>query len=272
MKARYFSAGGAVLSVLAASMGAVDTALAESDSPHKFSANVALTTNYMFRGVSQTNNGPAIQGGFDYEYSPFSLYAGVWASNVDSSSGSSIYVDANDPNMIVSSDDSDAEEIVLEPAGYDGASIELDLYAGWAPSWQGIDFDLGYLRYQYPKTNTSDNNTNEWHLGVSYDVKGYFTPGFTAHYSDDWYGTGDAWYYDLNLEVPLPYNFTLAGHYGWNRFDDSASNYEDYSVGISTEYMGFGFELAWVSRSDEDLCSAPFQCGDTGVLTLSKSF
>ena len=166
----------------------------------------------------------------------------------------------------------DAEEIALQPAGYDGAGMELDIYAGWAPSWKGIDFDLGYLRYQYPNTNTSENNTDEFHLGISYDVKGYFTPSYTAYYSDDWFGTGSAWYHDVSVEVPLPYNFTLAGHYGWNRFDDSSGNYEDYSVGISTEYMGFGFDLSWVSRSNEDLCSAPFQCGDTGVFTLSKSF
>lgn len=71
MKARNHAIAGATASILAASMGSMSTALAES--PHVFSANVALTTNYMFRGVSQTNNGPAIQGGFDYEYSPYNL-------------------------------------------------------------------------------------------------------------------------------------------------------------------------------------------------------
>ena len=86
----------------------------------------------------------------------------------------------------------------------------LDIYAGWAPSWKGIDFDLGYLRYQYPNTNTSENNTDEFHLGISYDVKGYFTPSYTAYYSDDWFGTGSAWYHDVSVEVPLPYDFTLA--------------------------------------------------------------
>jgi predicted porin len=270
MKARKLSIASAAAAIMAASLGSMSIALAES--PHVFSANVALTTNYMFRGVSQTNNGPAIQGGFDYEYSPYNLYAGVWASNVDSSSGAYVYEDPTTGEMTLTPQTEDAEEITLQPAGYDGASMELDIYAGWAPSWQGIDFDLGYLRYQYPNTDTSDNNTDEFHLGLSYDVMGYFTPSYTAHYSNDWFGTGSAWYHDVSVEIPLPYNFTLAGHYGWNRFDDDTGNYQDYSVGISTEYMGFGLGLSWVSRSDEDLCSAPFQCGDTGVLTLSKSF
>ena len=270
MKARSNAIAGAMASMLAASVGTMSTALA--DDPHVFSANVALTTNYMFRGVSQTNNGPAIQGGFDYEYSPYNLYVGVWASNVDSSSGSLVFEDPVTGEISLSPRTDDAEEIILEPAGYDGASMELDIYAGWRPSWQGIDFDLGYLRYQYPGTNTNENNTDEFHLGVAYDVMGYFTPSYTAYYSDDWFGGGPAWYHDLSVEIPLPYNFTLAGHYGWNRFDDSIGDYEDYSAGISTEYMGFGFDLSWVSRTDQSACGRPFQCGDTAVFTLSKSF
>lgn len=207
---------------------------------------------------------------------PYSLYIGAWASNIDGASGSSIFVNKNNRGMIVDSDHPDAEEIVLEPAGYDGAGMELDLYAGWAPSWRGIDFDLGYLRYEYPRTKTSTNNTDEYHLGISYDVLGYFTPGYTAYYSDDWFGGGSAWYHDVSVEIPLPYDFTLAGHYGWNRFDDSAGNYEDYGVGVSTEYQGLGFDLSWVDRSvdryQEEVYSAPFQYGDALVFTLSKSF
>jgi len=239
MKTLSLASACATGALLVASFGSMSLALA--DSPHSISANVGITTNYMFRGVSQTNNGPAIQGGFDYEYTPVNLYAGVWASNIDSD-------------------------------GYDGASMELDIYAGWSPSWQGVDFDIGYLRYQYPKTGTSENNTDEWHIGISYDVKGYFTPSYTAYYSDDFFGLGEAWYHDVGVEVPLPYDFTLAGHYGWNRFDDSSSNYQDYSVGISREFYGIGFDLSWVSRSDEEACGAPFQCGDTAVFTVSKSF
>ena len=215
-------------------------AAAEAESPHSLSANVAMTTNYMFRGVSQTDNGPAIQGGFDYEYTPYGLYAGVWGSNVSSE-------------------------------GYAGASMELDLYVGWKPTWDKLSFDIGYLRYQYPGTDFDDNNTNEYKLGLSYETE-YFTPGFTVSYSDDWYGTGDSWYYDLSVDIPLPYEFTLSGHYGWNRFDDSSVNYEDYKVALSREFFGFGTELAWVDRTDTDLCGAPFQCGSTAVFTVSKSF
>jgi len=188
--------------LMAASFGSMSLALA--DSPHSISANVAITTNYMFRGVSQTNNGPAIQGGFDYEYTPLNLYLGVWASNVDSSSGSYVYENPVTGEISLTPQSDDAEEITLEPAGYDGASMELDIYAGWSPSWQGIDFDIGYLRYQYPKTGTSENNTDEWHIGISYDVMGYFTPSYTAYYSDDFFGLGEAWYHDVSAHAYFP--------------------------------------------------------------------
>lgn len=252
---------------------------------HSFSANVALTSNYMFRGVSQTDNGPAIQGGFDYEYTPFGLYAGVWASNVDSSTGESIYVDPADPNTLVSPDFPDAEEIVLESPGYDGASMELDLYAGWRPNWEamgikGLDslgLDIGYIRYQYPGTGTNENNTNEWHIGISYDVNGWFTPSYQANYSEDFYGLGVAWYHDFALEIPLPYNLTLHGNYGLTRYNNSpptggGESYDDYGGGLTYSNWGFDFDISVVSRTKTELCGAPFQCGDTAVFTLSKSF
>ena len=106
MNARTITITGAAATILAVATGSVSTALAKaSESPHVFSANVALTTNYMFRGVSQTNNGPAIQGGFDYQYSPYNLYVGVWASNVDSSSGAFVYRDpTTGRNLVVAPD------------------------------------------------------------------------------------------------------------------------------------------------------------------------
>jgi uncharacterized protein (TIGR02001 family) len=227
--------------LLVASLGSMNLARAEGESPHSFSANVALTTNYMFRGVTQTENGPAIQGGFDYSYTPYNLNLGIWGSNVSSD-------------------------------GFAGANMETDFLASWTPSYDKLGVDLGYVRYQYFGTNYDDNNTNEFHLGLSYDLT-YLTPSFTVNYSDDWFGLDGAWYYDLSVEVPLPYDFTLSGHYGWNRFKGIYDlNYEDYSVGISREFFGFGFDLSWVDRSDTDDCGWPFQCGSTAVFTVSKSF
>lgn len=265
--------------LITACLGTAGLALAE-DGPHALTANVALTSNYFFRGVSQTNNGPAVQGGFDYSYKPLGLYVGLWGSNVDSSSRTSYWTlqNANGEQVLVAPDTVGAEETVLSNAGYDGASMELDIKAGWAYSFGPLGVDIGYIRYEYPMTDTNENNTNEYHAALSYDVMGYFTPKFTANYSDNFYGYKSAWYYDLTVAVPLPYEFSLAGHYGWTRYNNSpnhggADSYDDYSVSLSREiYNGVVGTVAWVDRSDSDVCEAPFQCGNSAVFTLSKSF
>jgi uncharacterized protein (TIGR02001 family) len=255
------------------------TALAADDSPHLLTANVALTTNYIYRGISQTNNGPAVQGGFTYTYQPLGLYASAWGSNVDSSSASGYYAtNVGGQTVISNANDPNATYVPLKAAGYSGASMELDLKAGWARTFGKFGVDLGYLRYQYPRTQVTANNTNEYHLGLSYDILGYATPSFTANYSDNFFGYKAAWYYDLTIPVNLPYAFTLTGHYGWTRYNKGvgnggASSYDDYSVGLSHElYKGVVLTAAWVDRNKQNLCAAPFQCGSYAVATLSKTF
>ena len=80
-------------------LGAPLVAQAE-DSPHNFTANVSLTSNYVFRGISQSSGGPAIQGGFDYSHAS-GFYLGTWASNVS---------------------------WLKDFQGYDTGSMEIDLY------------------------------------------------------------------------------------------------------------------------------------------------
>jgi uncharacterized protein (TIGR02001 family) len=81
------------------------------------SANVALTNDYVFRGVSQTNEDPALQGGFDLSIGP-GFYAGIWGSNVDFSPGE--------------------------------GSLEVDYYGGWSKEWDnGLGLDVGLIYYDY---------------------------------------------------------------------------------------------------------------------------
>ena len=180
--------------------------------------------------------------------------------------------------VLASPDTEGAEYVSLAAPGYDGASMELDIKAGWAHTFDKLGVDIGYVRYEYPMTDTTANNTNEYHIALSYDVMGYFTPKFTANFSDDFYGLDASWYYDLTVAVPLPYQFNLAGHYGWPSFDNSpnhggADGYDDYSVSLSREiYNGVVGTVAWVDRTNSDACEPPFQCGNSAVFTLSKTF
>jgi len=247
MNPRQLGTACAMSALLIAALSTPTLAVAEDAapaSPHSFTGNVALTTNYLFRGVSQTGNGPAIQGGFNYSYTPLSLNAGIWGSNVDSA-----------------------------PLGFAGANMETDFLASWTPTYDKLSVDLGYVRYQYFQTTFEDNNTNEFHLGLGYDLT-YVKPKFTANYSENWFGDGPSWYYDLSVSVPLPYDISRGGHYGWNHFSGDLGfvNYEDYSVSLSKAYAGFNFSVAWVDRTQTDLCLSPFDCGSTAVFTISKAF
>ncbi len=92
--------------VLAAivTVGISSPVLAE-DSPHSFSANVGVVSNYLWRGVTQADDGPAVQGGVDYAHSS-GFYLGTWVSNIDWGT-SSLNYDQNDggANEVVAIDD-----------------------------------------------------------------------------------------------------------------------------------------------------------------------
>lgn len=116
---------GAALSLLAASMiGGSAPALAE------ISANAAVTSNYVFRGFTQTDDGAALQGGLDYKHES-GFYAGLWGSNVT-----------------------------------DG--LEYDLYAGLAGSVGDFGYDVGYLTYNYTDKKFFDGMYKEIKVAGSY--------------------------------------------------------------------------------------------------------
>ncbi len=94
------------------------------------SGNVALASNYIWRGQTQTLDEPAISGGFDVAH-PSGLYAGVWGSNVDF---------GTDDNM------------------------EIDYYGGYAGEAGALGYDIGYIDYNYPG---GSGDFEEWYLGLS---------------------------------------------------------------------------------------------------------
>ena len=97
----------------------------EAASDHSVSYNMALHSEYIFRGYTQTHNDPALSGGIDYEHSS-GFYLGAWASNV---------------SWIRDAGASDS-----------GHSLEIDVYGGFAGEIgdTGIGYDIGCLPSFYP--------------------------------------------------------------------------------------------------------------------------
>ena len=216
----------------------------------EFSGNVTLTTDYRFRGISQSDESAAIQGGFDIEFEP-GFYIGTWGSSVD--------FDTNDD------------------AGYDG-SLELDYYAGWANSIGNTDFgiDVGYIYYDYPGDDGEEGDYQEFYVGLSW--KDF---GITVAYSDDYYAeTDEFWYVAGDASFTLPGDFTLSLHAGLNILEEDGGflatdedQYTDYSVTISKELLGVEFALAWVGTDldDEDVFGTDW-ADDTAVFSITMTF
>lgn len=118
-----------------------------------YSFGLAGTSDYVFRGVSQTDNDPTVQGSIDLGYGMF--YIGTWASGVDYGPG-------------------------------DDATMEVDWYGGITPSWNNIDFDFGIIAYSYPGATGYDLiEFLEYKTGVSTTISG-FAIGATGYWSPEY--------------------------------------------------------------------------------------
>ena len=140
------------------------TAAAPAPEPEfTVSGNLGIFSDYRFRGISQTNKKPAIQGGIDFAHKS-GFYLGNWNSNIDS-------------------------------AGFSGANIEMDFYGGWKTTWEDFGFDVGVLYYYYPGSgqggafkvdNTELYVAGSWgpvSLKYSYAVSDFFgVPGTSGAY------------------------------------------------------------------------------------------
>lgn len=213
-----------------------------------FSGNVALTSDYVYRGISQTDSGAAIQGGFDLEHSS-GFYAGVWASNLDFD---------------------------------DNSDIETDVYAGFSGEFTNmVGYDVGVLYYGYPDSsdaNDGDYDFTEVYGSLSYDFGPAALTG-GVNYSSDFFGvdTGNATYLYVGLDVPLPNDFGLGFHYGDQSIDGengaSDFDYNDWKVSLTKSWSGFDFAVDYTDTDldDDTDCGGANICDDRFVFTVSKS-
>lgn len=191
----------------------------------ELTANVALTSNYKFRGQDQDVNrikavNPAIQGGFDYTFGESGFYLGNWNSSVD---------------------------------WLQGNSIESDLYGGYRFKAGALDLDLGALAYVYPG-NTA-GNTTELYGAATW---GPFTAKYSHTVSKDYFGWAGAktsglrgrntGYLNLAFAREVAPSVTLKAAVGYTRFagdirDLGVPSYVDYSVGGAYDF-GSGLSLS----------------------------
>ena len=191
----------------------------------ELTANVALTSNYKFRGQDQDVHrikavSPAIQGGFDYTFGESGFYLGNWNSSVD---------------------------------WLQGNSIESDLYGGYRFKAGALDLDLGALAYVYPGNTTG--NTTELYGAATW---GPLTAKYSHTVSKDYFGWAGAktsglrgrntGYLNLAFAREVAPSVTLKAAVGYTRFagdirDLGVPSYVDYSVGGAYDF-GSGLSLS----------------------------
>ena len=222
----------------------------KAEAPHTLSASVTLATEYLYRGVSQTNGDPAIQGSFDYAHSS-GFYAGVWASSIELNSGTT-----------------------------NEASIELNYYAGYTFDLYGLSYDVGYLYYMYTGQNVDigepEMDFSEIYASATKTFNMDYSPtaslgvAWTPDYSG---GFDDGVYVNGSLSIALPMGISPYFSAGWQDLatgsKSSGLDYFHYAVGASVDIGAITLDLSW--NDADNICDKPSSC-DGVVFSVSSMF
>ena len=154
------------------------------------SGNIGVTSDYLWRGISQTDGAPAVSGGLDYEAGN-GLYLGTWVSNVDFG---------------------------------DSTTYELDGYLGFAGEMGAVSYDAGYIYYAYP--NGEDLDFGEVYGSLSLS---YFSLGVAVLAHADGADFADNNYYYADGAFPVADDLEIGVHVGAYDFKN-ADDYVDYNI------------------------------------------
>jgi len=218
--------------------------------------NLGLTSDYRFRGISQTQNAPAVQGGIDYTHAS-GLYIGNWNSSVSSS----MYTN--------------------------GAGVESDVYAGFKKEIFGkFVLDVGAYSYLYPRATTTANtgsnfDTYEGYVGLGY---GPVSVKYNRTLGNGYFGTANAQgtaYYQADVNYLIPGSkISLLAHAGKTNVANSSSlDYSDYNFGVGYDLQGWNLAAKYYTNGDK---TSTFNSANTvngqklyrnaAVLSVAKSF
>lgn len=215
----------------------------------EFTPNASVVSDYVFRGISQTLQEAAIQGGIDASLSS-GLYAGIW--------GSSVNFGETNSNTVAN------------------AHMEFDAYAGIAPSVSGFDLDVGGIFYAYPGAASSRNYNYLEAFGSVTRAFGPFSAGLSGAWSPDFFAaSGSAIYYgaDVGLEIPdAPISFSAT--IGQQAIEDNAAfgtpDYLSWLVGASLDVLGvsIGASVTGTDLEESDCFGGSELCKTRAILSV----
>jgi uncharacterized protein (TIGR02001 family) len=194
---------------------------AEDASPSSF--NLSVTSDYRYRGISQTRLKPALQGGADYAL-PGGFYIGAWASTI---------------------------KWIKDSEG--DASVEIDLYGGYKGEiTKDVTYDVGVLNYWYPSAVTTpwanvyrNPNTTELYGAVTFGpVTAKYSHGVTNLFGNP--GSKNSYYLDVSASFEVE-GISIAPHIGYQKVKNTPNaSYTDYSITVSKDFNGIVPSIAIV--------------------------
>ena len=247
----------------------------DAAAPSPIAANVTVVSDYRYRGISQSNFKPAIQGGFDYAHES-GFYIGNWNSSISWISDAASRGGANNVS----------------------APIEMDFYAGFKKELIGEGFasDLGVLQYYYPTTglpsNATNPNTTEIYAAQNYTfgpVTGFIKFSYSVTNTFGFANSSGSYYPDLtaNYDTGI-WGLAVNAHVGYQKIAGQnvvagvpTASYTDWKVGLTKDFGGglslaaayigtnaakSGSTYAYQSPSGKNLG------GSTGIVSLTKTF
>ncbi len=223
---------------VAATMTVVSSGAFAEDSPYgSIAGNVTFTNDYVFRGISLTNEHPALQGSLEWDH-PSGFKAGVWGSNID----------------------------------LPGDHLELDWYGGYSGSIDKFSYSATIVYYTYPYDGSSD----EYWEGIvqgGYDF-GFMSADVGVGYSPKQSNLGhdDAtWVYgDVSVPLPVSGSFSpyLFAHLGYQDTAFHTSGYWEWNGGVGFSLAGLDLKAMYIDTDEKanTLMNARF------VVSVGKSF
>ncbi len=215
-------------------------------SPHTLTANIGLFSSYRFRGIDQTYDKPALQGGIDYSHAS-GFYLGNWNANVNSG------------------------------AGYPSGNLEMDFYGGWKGAWSDWGLDAGAIYYYYPGTHASitqgtalaNAKTTSVHTGNVDNTEIYIGSSWKFVSLKYFHSLGDYFsvphssgsgYLDLSANYDLGDGWGINGHVGrlnFKNYSNGRSNgdYTDWKLGVTKDVSGWVIGAAYVGTNAKGSCT-----------------
>jgi uncharacterized protein (TIGR02001 family) len=268
----------ALLSVCTVTAAVAPLPVLAQKSDWSASGNLSLVSDYRFRGVSQTYNLPAVQGGFDLGHSA-GFYVGTWGSNVGTNDRDRRVPAGSPPGTR-------PPQTTTAGTFAGGSSLELDFYGGYRfEIARNSAIDIGVIYYLYPGAKDPITlrrfDTTEMYIGASFgNLTAKLNYGLSDHFG--LIDSSGSYYANLGYVQPIAKSTNIAAHVGYqsvNNFDDLA--YTDWKLGVTTEAVGVTWGLAYIGTNAKERNYTVLNASDgtpkevakdTIVFTVGKTF